>query len=114
MNVFLLQIHSQMRRHCCPECGKTFCQLAHLQSHMEVHSKPASSYQHHQGAQDPYQHSGEQPVDDWDSGIDQTTGIDGMLKPVPPPLSHIPESIADSEKSNETEEKSHDTRIQGG
>ncbi|KAK1881480.1 Zinc finger protein 646 [Dissostichus eleginoides] len=102
-----LQIHSQMRRHCCPECGKTFCQLAHLQSHMEVHSKPASSYQHHQGAQDPYQHSGEQPVDDWDSGIDQTTGIDGMLKPVPPPLSHIPESIADSEKSNETEEKSH-------
>ncbi|KAL3051277.1 hypothetical protein OYC64_001527 [Pagothenia borchgrevinki] len=104
-----LQIHSQMRRHCCPECGKTFCQLAHLQSHMEVHSKPASSYQQHQGAQGPYQHSGDQPVDDigWDSGIDQTTGMDGMLKPVPPPLSHIPESIADSEKSNETEEKSH-------
>ncbi|XP_010770424.1 zinc finger protein 646 isoform X1 [Notothenia coriiceps] len=104
-----LQIHSQMRRHCCPECGKTFCQLAHLQSHMGVHSKPASSYQQHQGAQDPYQHSGDQPVDDigWDSGIDQTTGMDGMLTPVPPPLSHIPESIADSEKSNETEEKSH-------
>ncbi|XP_077360102.1 zinc finger protein 646 [Festucalex cinctus] len=34
-----LQIHSQMRRQCCPECGKTFCLVAHLQSHMEVHTK---------------------------------------------------------------------------
>ncbi|XP_061121121.1 zinc finger protein 646 isoform X6 [Syngnathus typhle] len=38
-----LQIHSQMRRHCCPECGKTFCLIAHLQSHMEVHSKDRSN-----------------------------------------------------------------------
>uniref|UniRef100_G3P1Q5 Zinc finger protein 646 n=1 Tax=Gasterosteus aculeatus TaxID=69293 RepID=G3P1Q5_GASAC len=57
-----LQIHSMMRRHCCPECGKTFCLVAHLQSHMEVHSKDqsvvcspcqqsfpnAASYQQHQ------------------------------------------------------------------
>ncbi|XP_049615046.1 zinc finger protein 646 isoform X2 [Syngnathus scovelli] len=38
-----LQMHSQMRRHCCPECGKTFCLITHLQSHMEVHSKDRSN-----------------------------------------------------------------------
>ncbi|TKS89967.1 Zinc finger protein 26 [Collichthys lucidus] len=123
-----LQIHSQMRRHCCPECGKTFCLVAHLQSHMEVHSKDqpvvcsicqqsfpnAASYQQHQDmhhrSQDPYQ---QEPVDDicWDSGINQTMEMDGMQQEqVPPPLSHIPESIANSQKSNDStgaEEKSH-------
>lgn len=34
-----LESHSQMPRHCCPDCGKTFCEFAHMQSHMEVHSK---------------------------------------------------------------------------
>ncbi|KAL2078051.1 hypothetical protein ACEWY4_025736 [Coilia grayii] len=34
-----LERHSQMPRHCCPDCGKTFCEFAHMQSHMEVHSK---------------------------------------------------------------------------
>ncbi|KAK9530563.1 hypothetical protein VZT92_012057 [Zoarces viviparus] len=126
-----LQIHSMMRRHCCPECGKTFCLVAHLQSHMEVHSKDQSvvcspcqqsfpntaSYQQHQDmrhrAQEPYQQSVEEPADGnvcWDSGINQTLGIDGMHKQVPPPLSHIPGSITNPQESNEpagTEEKSH-------
>ncbi|KAG7226349.1 hypothetical protein INR49_013760, partial [Caranx melampygus] len=126
-----LQIHSQMRRHCCPECGKTFCLVAHLQSHMEVHSKDQAvvcslcqqsfpntdSYQqhhdmHHQG-QGPYQQAVDEPMDDnlcWDSGINQTMGMDEMQKQVPPPLSHIPGSITDSQKGNDsagTEEKSH-------
>ncbi|XP_020493265.2 zinc finger protein 646 [Labrus bergylta] len=126
-----LQIHSQMRRHCCPECGKTFCLVSHLQSHMDVHSKEQSlvcslcqqtfpdtaSYQQHQelhhGADDTYQHGVGEPVDNnilWDSGISQTMGIDGMHKQVPPPLSHIPESITNSQMSNDpagTEDKSH-------
>ncbi|KAM9336816.1 zinc finger protein 646 [Symphorus nematophorus] len=126
-----LQIHSQMRRHCCPECGKTFCLVAHLQSHMEVHSKErpvvcslcqqsfpnTASYQQHQDmhhrAQDPYQQGVDEPIDSntcWDSGINQTMGIDGIHKQVPPPLSHIPESIANSQRSNDSggaEEKSH-------
>ncbi|XP_031147316.1 zinc finger protein 646 isoform X2 [Sander lucioperca] len=126
-----LQIHSQMRRHCCPECGKTFCLVTHLQSHMEVHAKDRSvvcspcqqsfpntaSYQQHQDmhhrAQDPYQQGVDEPVNSnicWDSGINQTLGMDGVHKQVPPPLSHIPGSISHSQKSNEsagTEEKSH-------
>ncbi|XP_040922965.1 zinc finger protein 646 isoform X2 [Toxotes jaculatrix] len=124
-----LQIHSQMRRHCCPECGKTFCLVTHLQSHMEVHSKERAvvcslcqqsfpttdSYQqhhdmHHRG-QGPYQQAVDEPVDNnicWDSGINQT--MDEMNKQVPPPLSHIPGSITDTQKGNDTagmEEKSH-------
>lgn len=127
-----LQIHSQMRRHCCPECGKTFCLLSHLQSHMEVHSKERSlacslcqqtfpdtaSYQQHQdlhhGAQDPYQQQGVgEPADNnvcWGSGVTQSMGVDGMHRQVPPPLSHIPESIVDLQTSHDpasAEEKSH-------
>ncbi|XP_026170907.1 zinc finger protein 646 isoform X2 [Mastacembelus armatus] len=126
-----LQIHSQMRRHCCPECGKTFCLITHLQSHMEVHSKEravvcslcqqsfpdTASYQQHHDmhhrAQDPYQQNVNEPVDNnpcWDSGINQTIGMDRVHKQVPPPLSHIPGSITNSQKSNDaagTEEKSH-------
>lgn len=126
-----LQIHSQMRRHCCPECGKTFCLLSHLQSHMEVHSKErslvcslcqqtfpdTSSYQQHQElhhrAENPYQQGVGESADNnlcWDSGINQTMGMDGMPKQVPPPLSHIPESITNSQTSNDSaavEEKSH-------
>ncbi|XP_071319753.1 zinc finger protein 658B isoform X2 [Trachinotus anak] len=126
-----LQIHSQMRRHCCPECGKTFCLVAHLQSHMEVHSKEQAvvcslcqqsfpttdSYQqhhdmHHNG-QAPYQQAEDEPIDNnlcWDSGINQTMGVDEMHKQVPPPLSHIPGSLTNSQKGNDTagtEEKSH-------
>ncbi|KAM4525461.1 zinc finger protein 646 isoform 1-T2 [Odontesthes bonariensis] len=126
-----LQIHSQMRRHCCPECGKTFCLVAHLQSHMEVHSKDqtvtcslcqqsfpdVASYQehhdtHHMG-QGPYQQGVAEPAENnvcWDSGINQSMGIGEMPNQVPPPLSHIPESISNSQRSSDTsvtEEKSH-------
>ncbi|KAM9426629.1 zinc finger protein 646 [Pholidichthys leucotaenia] len=120
-----LQIHSQMRRHCCPKCGKTFCLVAHLQSHMEVHSKEqavvcslcqqsfsnSASYQEHYNmhhmAQGPYH---QEPVDDslcWDSGINQSTEM--THNQVPPPLSHISGNVAGSQKSDRsvTEEKSH-------
>ncbi|KAK2820222.1 hypothetical protein Q5P01_023181 [Channa striata] len=126
-----LQIHSQMRRQCCPECGKTFCLVAHLQSHMEVHSKDravvcsfchqsfpnTASYQQHHDlhhrAQGPYQQDVEEAVDNslcWDSGISQAMGMDRTDKQVPPPLSHITESITNSQKNSSaagTEEKSH-------
>ncbi|KAG7507734.1 zinc finger protein 646-like isoform X1 [Solea senegalensis] len=123
-----LQIHSQMKRHCCPECGKTFCLVAHLQSHMEVHSKDqavecslcqqsfpnSDSYQQHHemhhGEQAPYEEEVEEPTDDkfnWDSGINQNMGMDGVHKQVPPPLSHIPGNVTDPQKGNDAEEKSH-------
>ncbi|XP_069011931.1 zinc finger protein 646 [Embiotoca jacksoni] len=128
-----LQIHSQMRRHCCPECGKTFCLVAHLQSHMEVHSKErpvvcglcqqsfpnTASYQEHHDmhhmAQGPYEEEDDvdEPLDSdlcWDSGINQSLGMGGLHNQAPPPLSHIPGSITNSQKSNDTsatEEKSH-------
>lgn len=117
-----------MTRHCCPECGKTFCLVAHLQSHMDVHSKDRSvvcsicqqsfanavSYQQHQDVH--HKALEEQGVNKpgesnvcWDSGIDQPMGLDGMNKRVPPPLSHIPESISNSQSdiTTNTEEKSH-------
>lgn len=120
-----------MRRHCCPECGKTFCLVTHLQSHMEVHSKDqvvvcslcqqsfpdAASYQEHHNmhhaAQDHYQQDQDEAIDNnlcWASGVRQSMGMGGMHSEVPPPLSHIPGSIPNSEKNNDTsatEEKSH-------
>ncbi|KAF7647550.1 hypothetical protein LDENG_00170250 [Lucifuga dentata] len=124
-----LQIHSQMRRHCCPECGKTFCLITHLQSHMEVHSKDrsvtcglcqqsfpsASSYQQHQDVHHRAQGQYQQDMDDnlnlcWDSGIHQTMGMGGMSKHVPPPLSHMPSRITSplqNDDASATEEKSH-------
>ncbi|XP_029977869.1 zinc finger protein 646 isoform X1 [Sphaeramia orbicularis] len=109
-----LQIHSQMRRHCCPECGKTFCLVSHLQSHMEVHSKDQSvvcdicqqsfpntaTYQQHRDMHPMAQG----PVDNnlcWDSGINQTLG---MGKQEPPPLSHIPQKNTNMAG---TEDKGH-------
>uniref|UniRef100_A0A3B5L6N6 C2H2-type domain-containing protein n=1 Tax=Xiphophorus couchianus TaxID=32473 RepID=A0A3B5L6N6_9TELE len=39
-----LQLHAQIRRQCCSECGKTFCLATHLQSHMAAHArKPAAT-----------------------------------------------------------------------
>ncbi|XP_061765196.1 zinc finger protein 646 [Nerophis ophidion] len=78
-----LQIHSQMRRHCCPDCGKTFCLVSHLQSHMETHSKVCSGRHAAEGEPEEY---------GWDLEAS---------KEVPPPLSHLPESeAAEKEKSH--------------
>lgn len=109
-----LQIHSQMRRHCCPECGKTFCLVAHLQSHMEVHSKDQSmvcdicqqsfpntvTYQQHRDMH----HVAQSHVDNnlcWDSGINQTLDMD---KQEPPRLSHIPQKNINT---TDAEDKGH-------
>ncbi|XP_062330596.1 zinc finger protein 646 [Osmerus eperlanus] len=102
-----LQIHSQMKRHCCPECGKTFCLIAHLQSHMETHNKErtlvcspcqqsfpsTASYQQHQELQHraPGQYqprsegAGAHMQEDlgWGSGMDQDMGLQGIPKLVP-------------------------------
>ncbi|CDQ58701.1 unnamed protein product [Oncorhynchus mykiss] len=90
-----LHVHSQMKRHCCPDCGKTFCLVSHLQSHMEVHSKertlvcspchqsfpnPASYQQHqdlHHRAQGHYQQHSMQLKDNlgWGSELDQPSHV---------------------------------------
>ncbi|XP_026132011.1 zinc finger protein 850 isoform X1 [Carassius auratus] len=96
-----LESHSQMARHCCPDCGKTFCEFAHLQSHMEVHSKGLPyycnicqqnfpnlvSFQQHQelhgGLQGQSHHEeGMQMQQDlgWDSALDQQVGIQSLPK----------------------------------
>ncbi|XP_054609409.1 zinc finger protein 646 isoform X2 [Dunckerocampus dactyliophorus] len=82
-----LQIHSQMRRHCCPDCGKTFCLISHLQSHMEAHSKERSR------ECQPHAVKGKPEGLSWD--LEDS-------KEVPPPLSHLPDSNV-AEKG----EKSH-------
>ncbi|XP_028331762.1 zinc finger protein 646 [Gouania willdenowi] len=111
-----LQMHSQMRRHCCTECGKTFCLLSHLDSHMEVHAKEraptvvcilcqqtfpnAASYQEHYNIQ----HMGEPEHNNLSSEFG------GIKNKAPPPLSHIPVNVNDSQRSSDasaTEEKSH-------
>lgn len=123
-----LQIHSQMKRHCCPDCGKTFCLISHLQNHMEVHSKdrtlvcspchqsfpnPASYQQHqdlHHRAQGHYQQHSMQLKDNlgWGSGLDQPVGIQGMPKLVPA-FAHMHGGMPDQQE-NEAHcigEKSH-------
>lgn len=124
-----LHTHSQMKRHCCPECGKTFCLPAHLQSHMDVHLKElsvvcglcrqrfpnaASCQQHqhsHHQAPGPYpQGAGEsQTTVCWGSGGDGVVGTDGLTGRAPPPLSHVPRSVSDphGDVGANAEEKSH-------
>ncbi|XP_051959004.1 zinc finger protein 646 [Xyrauchen texanus] len=96
-----LECHSQMARHCCPDCGKTFCEFTHLQSHMEVHSKGLpyycnlcqqnfpnlASFQQHQelhGSLQGQSHhqQGMQMHHDlgWDSALDQQIGIQSLPK----------------------------------
>nr|XP_057918538.1 zinc finger protein 646 isoform X2 [Doryrhamphus excisus] len=74
-----LQIHSQMRRHCCPDCGRTFCLISHLQSHMEAHSKERSRACP--------AHTVESKPEDLSWDVEDS-------EEVPPPLSHLPESGA--------------------
>ncbi|XP_056628059.1 zinc finger protein 646 [Triplophysa dalaica] len=96
-----LESHSQMARHCCPDCGKTFCEFAHLQGHMEVHSKSLpyycnlcqqnfpnlASYQQHQEVHVNLQGQSHDKQDiqmqqdlGWDSALDQQMGIQSLPK----------------------------------
>uniref|UniRef100_A0A8C2IBW9 Zinc finger protein 646-like n=1 Tax=Cyprinus carpio TaxID=7962 RepID=A0A8C2IBW9_CYPCA len=132
MNPLDLERHSQMARHCCPDCGKTFCEFAHLQSHMEVHSKGLpyycnmcqqnfpnlASFQQHQelhGSLQGQSHheQGMQMQQDlgWDSALDQQIGIQSLPK-IDSAFSHAhgfpePQDQQESSKGHGREEKSH-------
>ncbi|XP_070975128.1 zinc finger protein 646-like [Oncorhynchus clarkii lewisi] len=119
-DLLALQIHSQMKRHCCPDCGKTFCLISHLQNHMEVHSKdrtlvcspchqsfpnPARYQQHqelHHRAQGHYQQHNMQMEDDlsWESGLDQTMELQGIPKLVPA-FAHMHNGMPNQQERNE-------------
>ncbi|KAJ3608012.1 hypothetical protein NHX12_025062 [Muraenolepis orangiensis] len=129
-----LQIHSQMKRHCCPECGKTFCLISHLQSHMDVHSKDRmsvcsprqqtlssprqqtlsspSGYASHRPQGHYHHHHQQQQSPDgatngsryWNPGMDQS--LDGMPKLIPP-LSHMDADPEEEEEEGGVGEKSH-------
>ncbi|XP_036428655.1 zinc finger protein 646 [Colossoma macropomum] len=128
-----LQSHSQMARHCCPDCGKTFCEFAHLQSHMEVHSKGLpyycslcqqnfpniASFQQHREVhrcvqgQSHHQQGMQMPQDlDWDSGLDQQMGLQDLPK-MDPAFSQMQEGFSEQQVPQESseefarEEKSH-------
>ncbi|KAF7705351.1 hypothetical protein HF521_020637 [Silurus meridionalis] len=128
-----LQSHSQMARHCCPDCGKTFCEFAHLQSHMEVHSKGlpyycnvcqqnfpnmASFEQHqevHHSMQDQSHHQQDVQMSQslaWDSGLNQQLGLQNLSK-MDPEFAQMPDDFSDQEDQQEggeafdKEEKSH-------
>ncbi|XP_010887185.3 zinc finger protein 646 [Esox lucius] len=129
---FALQVHSEMKRHCCPDCGKTFCLIAHLQNHMEVHSKDRTlicspchqsfpnpaSYQHHQDLHhrtlDHYPQQNTPMEEDlgWSSELDQTVGLQGMPKLLPA-FAHMhgvmpgPQLQQDNGEVRCTDEKSH-------
>uniref|UniRef100_A0A4W4EL80 C2H2-type domain-containing protein n=1 Tax=Electrophorus electricus TaxID=8005 RepID=A0A4W4EL80_ELEEL len=119
-----------MARHCCPDCGKTFCEFAHLQSHMEVHSKGLpyycslcqqnfpnqTSFQQHQEVhhtmqgQSHQQQGRQMPQDlDWDSGLDQQIGLQDLHK-MDPAFSQMQGGFPEPHESGEAfgkEEKSH-------
>ncbi|XP_065118975.2 zinc finger protein 646 [Paramisgurnus dabryanus] len=127
-----LESHTQMARHCCPDCGKTFCEFAHLQSHMEVHSKGLpyycnpcqqnfpnlASFQQHQELHvnlqgQSHDQQGMQMQQDlgWDSALDQHIEIQSLPK-IESAFSRVhrfPET-QDQQESSEgysAEEKSH-------
>lgn len=122
-----------MARHCCPDCGKTFCEFAHLQSHMEVHSKGLpyycsvcqqnfpnmASFEQHQEVH----HSIQKPADhqqdiqmsqslDWGSGLNQQLGLPSLPK-MDPEFNQMHDGFSDQEDQQESgevfdkEEKSH-------
>ncbi len=121
-----------MARHCCPDCGKTFCEFAHLQSHMEVHSKGLpyycnicqhnfpnlASFQQHQevhgGLQGQSHHEqGMQMQEDlgWDSALDQQIGIQSLPK-IDSAFSRVhgfpePQDQQESSEGYVKEEKNH-------
>ncbi|KAI4871568.1 hypothetical protein NFI96_033268, partial [Prochilodus magdalenae] len=126
-----LESHCQMARHCCPDCGKTFCEFSHLQSHMEVHSKGLpyycnlcqqnfpnmASFQQHQEVHHNIQGQSPQgmqmPQDlDWDAGLDQQMGLQDLPK-MDPAFSQIQEGFSEQQVPHESseefakEEKSH-------
>ncbi|XP_077056806.1 zinc finger protein 646 [Siphateles boraxobius] len=127
-----LKSHSQMARHCCPDCGKTFCEFSHMQSHMEVHSKGLpyycnicqqnfpnlASFQQHQElhgslqGQSHHEQGMQMQQDlDWDSTLDQQIGIQSLPK-IDSAFSRVhgfPEPQDQQESSEEygREEKSH-------
>ncbi|XP_051531061.1 zinc finger protein 646-like [Myxocyprinus asiaticus] len=123
-----LESHSQMARHCCPDCGKTFCEFTHLQSHMEGHSKGLpyycnlcqqnfpnlASFQQHQElhgslqGQSHHQQMQMQQGLGWDSALDQQIGIQSLPK-IDSAFSRVHEPQDQQENSEEygREEKSH-------
>ncbi|XP_060795897.1 zinc finger protein 646 [Neoarius graeffei] len=127
-----LQKHSQMARHCCPDCGKTFCEFAHLQSHMEVHSKGLpyycsvcqqnfpnmASFEQHQEVHHSMQEQSHRQHDlqvsqslDWDSGLNQQLEFQNLSK-MEPEFSQMHEGFSDQEDQQESgeafdKEKSH-------
>ncbi|XP_053720908.1 zinc finger protein 646 [Synchiropus splendidus] len=105
-----LQIHSQMRRHCCPECGKTFCLLSHMQSHMEGHSKDRSLVcstcdRSFSNAGSYHQHLETHQHNAGDKGIWPSGAADEVSKQEPPMLSHL-NGQQDGDAAG-AEEKSH-------
>ncbi|XP_056325560.1 zinc finger protein 646 [Danio aesculapii] len=127
-----LESHSQMARHCCPDCGKTFCEFAHLQSHMEVHSKGLPyycsvcqqnfpnlvSFQQHQELHGSLQGQSHQEQGmamqqglDWDAGLDQQIGVQSLPK-IDSAFSRVhgfpePQDQQESSEGFDREEKSH-------
>ncbi|XP_030630411.1 zinc finger protein 729 [Chanos chanos] len=125
-----LQAHTQMVRHCCPDCGKTFCEFAHMQSHMEVHSKGHPyfcnlcqqsfpnmvSFQQHQELHrnvqaQPHHHQMEEDLG-WGSEMDQHTDLQGLPK-MAPAFSRVHSGFPEPQEPQvgsdvfEKEEKSH-------
>ncbi|XP_015237875.1 PREDICTED: zinc finger protein 646-like isoform X1 [Cyprinodon variegatus] len=118
-----LQLHSQVRRQCCPECGKTFCVSAHLQSHMKVHFKNrpvvcslclqsfpnTASYQEHHTLHHAAQGSHQQDMEDpAESNIYSHSGLNQSMETVLPRLEDNPDNTdLQTGESSLSEDKSH-------
>ncbi|KAM4526337.1 uncharacterized protein znf646 [Fundulus diaphanus] len=105
-----LQLHSQIRRQSCPECGKTFCVSAHLRGHMEAHSRSqgpvrrlcqqssSAGYQERHAAQGSCQ-----------QGNSVCWDVNGSGGAAPPPSGLVPGGDTDPQTGEPSapEEKSH-------